>query len=519
VSNYCSYFLRILAELYEATKCAGAEDTLLQELIYQLFQSVEKLQSMIYNSLSEGEIEISDTIFYRLFRQYTGKCSVSYYGEPLSGIQVMGILETRCLDFDNIIILGFNENRWPRTSLAPSFIPFNLRKGFGLPGPDDLDAMYAYYFYRLLQRADNITAVYSTAKEDLGTGELSRYGYQLLYDSNLNVQTGSLVFPFSNDPPKPIVVKNSITSVKSFLERNSYEKPLSPTALNTFLKCSLRFYFRYILQLPEPEEVKDEIDSPLFGSIFHEASEQLYRPFVGKIVQKSELKGIRKNKKLIEKLILQAILKHYYKQKGNGQKDLKPEGKAILIFENARTFLNRILELDMHYAPFKIISLEQEYYTSLTINIENREELIYLGGKIDRVDNIDDKFRVLDYKTGNVDTLSLNNVEELFERDRNKQKKELLQALLYSFFIKESTGSTELLQPAIYCLRKFFDNKFAPEIKYQKQPLYFQDIENEFIIELKALIRDILSGDTVFTQTTDTDFCKYCPYRKICQRY
>ncbi|MDD4755189.1 MAG: PD-(D/E)XK nuclease family protein [Prolixibacteraceae bacterium] len=519
VIEYCSYFLKILSGLYETAKSAVHGSKLLQELIYRLYESIEKLQSMVYSSLTEGEIEISDSVFFRLFRQYVGKSSVAYEGEPLTGIQVMGILETRCLDFRNIIILGFNENKWPRTSTAPSFIPYNLRRGFGLPGPDEQDAMYAYYFYRLIQRADNITAVYSTAREDFGAGELSRYGYQLLYDSKLDVKTGNLVFPFSNDPPEPIVVQNRSIYIKSLRDRNSYEKPLSPTAINTFLKCSLRFYFRYILQLPEPEEIKDEIDSPLFGSIFHEATEQIYKPFIGKTVQKSDLENLRKNKDLLESILVKAISKLYYKEKGDGQKGRKPEGKTVLIFENAKTFLDRILELDMHYAPFKIISLEEDYYTSVNIMVQKQKEAICLGGKIDRVDNINGTTRVLDYKTGNVESFSFDEVGELFDKDKDKPKKELLQALLYSFFLKEKTGCKEPVQPVIYSLKKFFDNKFSPEIKYQKQPVYYQDIEEEFTGHLKELIADIFSEETTFRQTSDIEFCRYCPFKKICQRF
>jgi CRISPR/Cas system-associated exonuclease Cas4 (RecB family) len=302
-------------------------------------------------------------------------------------------------------------------------------------------------------------------------------------------------------------------------DRNSYEKPLSPTAINTFLKCSLRFYFRYILQLPEPEEIKDEIDSPLFGSIFHEATEQIYKPFIGKTVQKSDLENLRKNKDLLESILVKAISKLYYKEKGDGQKGRKPEGKTVLIFENAKTFLDRILELDMHYAPFKIISLEEDYYTSVNIMVQKQKEAICLGGKIDRVDNINGTTRVLDYKTGNVESFSFDEVGELFDKDKDKPKKELLQALLYSFFLKEKTGCKEPVQPVIYSLKKFFDNKFSPEIKYQKQPVYYQDIEEEFTGHLKELIADIFSEETTFRQTSDIEFCRYCPFKKICQRF
>src|SRR5690606_3304373 len=158
-------------------------NNLLLELIYSVYQAIEKLDSVIADVAGTRQRETSDVVYFRLFNQYVGQVSVAFEGEPLSGMQVMGILETRCLDFENLIILGLNENKWPRTFTTPSFIPFNLRKGFGLPGIDEQDAMYAYYFYRLIQRSANVTATYSTLKEGIGTGELSRYGFQLLYDS------------------------------------------------------------------------------------------------------------------------------------------------------------------------------------------------------------------------------------------------------------------------------------------------------------------------------------------------
>lgn len=518
VTDYCRYFLDILAELYKIAEGAKQANKLLRELIFRVYESIEKLQGVIYNSVTEGEIEISSAVFFRLFRQYLGKCIVPYEGEPLRGIQIMGILETRCLDFRNVIILGFNEGKWPRTSFTSSFIPYNIKRGFGLPGQDDRDAMYAYYFYRLIQRAENITAVYTTAKEDLGAGEQSRYGYQLLYDLQLDVKKGNIAFPFLNDPPEPIRVKNSSDFIKFLLKRNSINNPLSPTAINSYLKCSLKFYFRYILQLPEPEEVKDEIDSLLFGNIFHESAEKLYRPFVGKWVRKSDLESLKKNKELIKNIINKAILKYYYKQESDRQKEFQPEGKTILIFENVKTFLNRVVELDMQYVPFKIISLEEGYCSSINICLENREQIIYLGGKIDRVDSVNDTLRVIDYKTGNVDSFSFNEVSELFN-SKNKLKKELLQALLYCFFLKEKAGYAESFQPVIYSLKRFFDNKFAPEIKYQKQEVCYQEIESEFTSHLKVFLEGLFSTEAIFDQTTDYDFCKYCPYRKICQRF
>lgn len=519
VKDYSSWFLKILSRLYESVKENDAGNNLLLELIYSVYQAIEKLDSVIADVAGTRQREISDVVYFRLFNQYVGQVSVAFEGEPLSGMQVMGILETRCLDFENLIILGLNENKWPRTFTTPSFIPFNLRKGFGLPGIDEQDAMYAYYFYRLIQRSANVTATYSTLKEGIGTGELSRYGFQLLYDSDLDVQKTTLNFRFSNDPAPPVEVQGSPVKTAVLMNRIANEKPLSPTAINTWLQCSLRFYFRYILNLPEPDEMKDEIDSSVFGSIFHEVIENLYKPFEGKTINKTDLKDIKKNKLLIENEIRKAIGKHYFRQKTPDAKLVKLEGRTILIYENTKTFIRRLLEIDMEQTPFNLVALEGEYKTTLELDVNGKRTPVQIGGKIDRVDRLNGKLRILDYKTGNVDSLSFKELGELFEKDREKPKKEILQALIYCLVYRKHTGETTDLQPAIYSLRKLFEENFSPEIKMNYKTLSFFEIEEDFTKLLKILVSEIFSESGRFYQTPHEKFCQYCSYNKICQRY
>lgn len=519
VENYSRWFLNILGSFYEMVKRKENENQLLCELIFSIYQAVEKLESVISEVVKTQQREISNAVYFRLFNQVVGQVSVAFEGEPLSGIQVMGILETRCLDFENLVILGLNESKWPRTFTAPSFIPYNLRKGFGLPGIDEQDAMYAYYFYRLIQRAKNVTATYSTLKEGIGTGELSRYGFQLLYDSVLNVEKSTLDFRFSGNPSSPIEIQSSPEKMAILLKRIENEKPLSPTAINTWLQCSLRFYFRYILQLPEPDEMKDEIDSPVFGSIFHEVIENLYKPFEGKMVNKVDLEKISTNKVLIENEIRKAIGKHYFRQKDPTEKTVKLEGKTILIYENTKTFIRRLLEIDMQQAPFQLVSLEGEYQATLKIRTEDKEIPVRIGGKIDRVDKVNGALRILDYKTGNVESFVFNDLDELFEKDREKPKKEILQALIYCLVYKKNTKETGELQPAIYSLRKLFEENFASEIKKNGKAVSFQEIESEFTEQLQFLVSEIFSNSGTFYQTPHEKYCQYCPYNKICQRY
>ena len=519
VEGYSDYFLGVLGAFYRQLDEKENANSIVLELIYSIYQSVEKLKSVVASVGIEQQREISSMVYFRLFNQYLGQVSVAFEGEPLSGIQIMGILETRCLDFENLVILGLNENKWPRTFTAPSFIPHNIRKGFGLPGIDEQDAMYAYYFYRLIQRAKNISATYSVVKEGISTGELSRYGYQLLYDSNQHPQKVNLGFSFANDPVVPVSIKSSCSKVADLLSRITEEHPLSPSAINIYLMCRLRFYFRYMLQLPEPDEVKDEIDSPVFGNIFHETVEVLYSPFVGKVVNKIDLEGLQKNKVLLENEIRKAIAKHYFKESEPGKKPVKLEGKTMLIYENTKIFLNQLLQIDKELAPFTLDSLEQSYKMQLSVNLNGKTEEIWVGGKIDRIDIVNGRLRVLDYKTGNVDAFSFKNLDELFLKDIKKPKKEILQALIYTAVLHANRPGEKDFQSVIYSLRKFFSENHNPEIKWNNKDFSFAEMENEFLEGVKGLAEEILSPENVFTQTQHEEKCQYCPYNKICQRF
>jgi hypothetical protein len=519
VGEFSSYFLDVLASLYNQVTNAETGNQLIKEMLYSLYVALGKLKILVYNVCIEQGSEITENIYFRLFEQFLGHLSVPFEGEPLKGIQVMGILETRCLDFSNIIVLGFNENKWPDTNMAPSFIPYNIRKGFNMPGIDEQDAMYAYYFYRLMSRAENITLTYSTLKDGISTGELSRYGYQLLYDSNFIVKTQNLDYSFANEPLLPVTVPNKSLYTEQFLENNSQLKPLSPTAINTFLHCTLQFYFRYILKLPDPQEMKDEIDSPVFGNIFHQTIESLYKPFVGQRVKESDLKNILNDKNLIEMEILDAVGKHYLKGVTSSGKTIEPRGKSILIFENIKIFLKRLISIDMQLTPFDLLSLEKSYHTKINIETGNGPADLFIGGKIDRIDQVDGNIRILDYKTGYVDSLSFNTVDELFVKENEKPKKEILQALLYSYILKNNMGSQYSYNPVIYSLRRLFNDTFSPGIMYGKENVNIQEIEVEFISKLKEVVSEIFSSDLKFSQTTDVKYCRYCAYNKICMRY
>jgi CRISPR/Cas system-associated exonuclease Cas4 (RecB family) len=518
VNEYGNYFLQILAEIYQRLNAQETGNKMFLEILYGIYQSVEKLDAVVKGLQTEQGREISNAIFFRLFSQYLAGVSVSFEGEPLSGIQVMGILETRCLDFKNLIILGLNENSWPRTYTAPSFIPVNIRRGFGLPGIDEQDAMYAYYFYRLIQRAENVTATYSVIKEGINTGELSRYGYQLLYDSEQKPQKLNLDFRFSNDPASPIAIESSKQIVKKLLEQNSTDHPLSPSAINSYLTCSLRFYFRYVTGLKDQDEINEEIDGRIFGSIFHDVVDKLYKPFVGKVVNRQDLEYLKKDKIRIQNEISRKIARHYFGDKDEDIKKVVLEGKTLLINENLKTYINRLIEIDTEITPFKMVSLEQKYLSALQINVEGEKKTIQIGGIVDRMDLLNGNLRIIDYKTGYVKSNQFTTIDELFVHDAKDVKKEILQALIYSWIFDRQSDQKNIV-PGIYGLRNFFTDNFNPYIKFNKGEFEFQDVKVEFEDKLIELVSEIFSSNNTFKQTQYIENCSYCPYREICQRF
>lgn len=518
VENYGRYFLDVLGEIVQGFQTSEPENIMMSEIIYSVYQGIEKLESVLNKTIHEQKRDISDAVFFRLFTQYLGTVSVAFEGEPLSGVQVMGILETRCLDFKNLVIVGLNEDKWPRTFTAPSFIPANIRKGFGLPGIDEQDAMYAYYFYRLIQRAENVAATYSVVKEGVSTGELSRYGFQLQYDSEHKPEKVNLDFSFAHDPVKPIVIESSNQIVSRLLSKNTKEHPLSPSAINAYMQCSLKFYFRYVMQLPEPDELKEEIDGMIFGNIFHDTMEALYKPFVGKVLSRDDIESIQKNKVLIENEIRKKIAKNYFKENEENVKRVVLEGKTLLIYENIKTYLNQLFKVDKDLTPFTLISLEENYKTTLEIDIDGIKRNINIGGKIDRVDRVNGKIRVLDYKTGYVKSTSFKQVDELFDKDVKEPKKEILQAMIYTFILSELSEETDF-QPAIYSLRDLFKDNFNPDISWEKHNFSFSELKEDFEFGLKSLLAEIYSPSNSFVQTIQYKNCKYCAYKTICQRF
>ncbi len=280
----------------------------------------------------------------------------------------------------------------------------------------------------------------------------------------------------------------------------------------------MRFYFRYVANLPEPDEVSEEIDGRIFGSIFHDLVETLYSPFIGNTIEKSDLERLIKDKINIENEIRKKIAKHYFRENENSGKQVVLEGKTLLISENLKTYINRLFHIDMEIAPFTLVGLEQKYTSLIEIGVNGKKSEVHIGGIADRIDRVNGITRIIDYKTGNVKSTGFSSVEELFEREPRHAKKEVLQALIYSWiFDRQSTEKSVF--SGIYGLRNFFSENHDPSIKFNRDEFLFQDIKTEFEEKITELVTEIYSGENSFTQTQHIENCKYCPFREICQRF
>ena len=514
------YLLNILHKVYNSLKKSGQENTihtssLEKEYIYHIYLSINRIKDVLH----EQQIEIKIETYIRLIRKIIKNLRIPFTGEPLSGLQIMGILETRLLDFENIYITSVNEGVFPKNEAALSFIPYNLRRGFGLPTIEHQDAIYAYYFYRLLQRAKNITILYNSNSDGLQTGEMSRFLYQLKYESDFKIQEKSLKYDINITQSKEITIKKSEEinkKLSKFQSASKESKYLSPSALSTYLRCQLQFYFRYVAELREQDELTEEIDAPLFGNILHQAMNYIYLDFVGKEVNTEIIKNILKDKEKIATHIDHAFKDEYFKSESK----IIYSGKNIIIREVIEKYINQILKIDKNFTPFEILSLEDNYVIEVPVNTNGTIEMVKLGGKIDRVDKQNNRIRIIDYKTGS-DKLEFKNIESLFSDKKINQNSAVFQTFLYSMFYQVTKKPQLSIIPGVYSVRKLYTKDFDFRIKNQESKSYidnYKSVANIFTESLNQLINDIFNPDISFSQTEEIRNCEYCAYKKICHR-
>ncbi len=457
--------------------------------------------------------------FLRLFRQLIQVHKIPFSGEPLKGLQIMGVLETRNLDYKNVFILSLNEGAFPAVGSKGSYIPFNIRKAYGLPTVEHQDAMYAYLFYRMLQRAENVFLFFNSETDVLGQGEMSRYLQQLIYESGLNVEKRILHNPIQPKPVDPIVVRKDDKLIQALVDLNAgnnYYKGISPSALNTYIECRLKFYLHYVARAKEPKEVEEDLDARVLGNFVHKVMELFYKEICKKNGRK-EIKAddlINPNAR-VDKLIDQVFIEEY---RLDPSKPVIYEGQKIIVSEVVKRFVLRIIEMDKMYAPFSMEGLEQGgllYHVTL----DNFPVSVIVSGNIDRVDRKNNILRIIDYKTGK-DQLNFDSVASLFERD-GKRNKAAFQTMLYALLYKANAKTSGFkIVPGLINRLNLFDKNFQFGLKLGKDH-YVDDVDvvlPEFEQHLKLLLEELYNPEVPFDQTKNVEICRYCAYQNICYR-
>ena len=519
--------LKEVAVIYQqqAASHSDAFDQLYRESLFKTYTLVNRFHTLIESK----ELNVQAGTFQRLLTRVMSSSSIPFHGEPAIGMQVMGVLETRNLDFRHLIMLSVNEGQLPKAGGDSSFIPYNLRKAFGMTTIDHKIAVYAYYFYRLMQRTEKVTLVYNTATDGINWGELSRFMLQFLIEWGYPVLRKQLEAAQSPQDSTPIIIEKTpdvMERMKSVFDiRNNPKALISPSALNCYLDCPLKFYYKYVALLSAPDEVTADIDSAKFGSIFHYAAEHIYKALTahGKLISKENLETLLKDEVRLQTYVDNGFKELFFNLPQNEQ----PEYNGIQLINSAVIvkYIQQLLRNDLRYAPFTFVGSEQRIFENIEICTSTGDIQSRIGGIIDRIDSKGESLRIVDYKTGgNADTPA--NVQSLFIPDK-KRSNYVFQTFLYASIVCKKLrekNDSRLVAPALLYIHRAASENYSPVIQMgeprkPKEPVEnFAQYEGDFRENLKTLLEDIFNPDISFTQTEIEDKCAYCDFRALCKK-
>jgi hypothetical protein len=518
------YLLELIQKIGQAhereTPFTNTYNGLYQESVFQAWRVVNRL----YGLLSSENWKLEKLTFLRLLRKLLSTVQIPFHGEPVKGLQIMGVLETRALDFKNVLMFDVNEGFMPGGANENTFIPQFLRVYFEMSSIDHSDSIYAYYFYRLIQRAEKITLVYNTDKTQTGKAEMSRFLLQLLIDTQLTdkIERFSLQSAIKPRQSEPIRVEKDdalLNLLQSKYDLNTSKEAyrLSPTALNSFINCSYRFYLEYIMGLKEKEELADELDNSVFGSIFHRAAEYLYReiaatglPFT---VHRSHFDPYTEYPHLIRNLVLSAFEKEYFKGRKVVEEDFN--GEQLINFHVICKMLERLISFDRQRTPFTIHGLE--WKMSSLFSLEERKIQLHIGGIIDRLDEKEGKYYILDYKTSGK-AKDYKTLEDLFEQ-KNDRASHIFQTFVYASALLQQKEFDLPVVPGLIYMQQAAKKDYSPVVLYNKEPIDdFRALDIEFRQLLLKKIDEIFDPAVPFQQTEISKTCEYCSFKEMCNR-
>ena len=506
----------LLGIVRHVAKDPSPKDHLATESLFRVYTVLNRLTDLV----DSGVLKVDIITLQRLVTQVIQSTTIPFHGEPAEGIQIMGVLETRNLDFDHVLMLSCNEGNMPRGVSDTSFIPYSIRKAYGLTTVDHKVAIYEHYFHRLLQRAKDVTLVYNNATNDGQTGEMSRFMLQQMVEREKPIlyrtlQAGQLTAPRH---PKAILKTDEVMGIMKhlFAKENG---GISPTAISTYLRCQLRFFYHYVGNLIEPEDNEEDIvDNRIFGNIFHKAAQMVYerlKTLTGNHITALAIDDLLKSAIEIEQTVDDAFRTELFQITDPNRKVPAYDGLQLINREVIIRYVRQLLETDRRFTPFSILGLEKPVKMPL--------EWTMVRGYIDRLDQITDpetgeeRIRVIDYKTGAKKQKDLPDVAAIFDPANVKDHSDYyLQTFLYSHIVRQNTNLP--VSPVLLFIQYAGSDGYDPTLKLGKDPV--RDIataSEEFMQLLREKMSEIFCQDLAFSPTEDQDRCRTCPYQMLCR--
>ncbi|MBE6270255.1 MAG: PD-(D/E)XK nuclease family protein [Prevotella ruminicola] len=509
------HWLISLTQTIATSKSPIIDSPLDTESLFRMYTLLNRLSGLV----DSGVLRVDVITLQRLIVQLISTTSIPFHGEPAEGIQVMGVLETRNLDFDHVLLLSCNEGNMPRGVNDTSFIPYALRKAYGLTTIDYKVSIYEHYFHRLLQRAGDVTILYNNATSDGKTAEMSRFILQLMVEHKIPITFQTLKAGQTPQLHAPKAI-NKTPEVMTQLQRRFTKDAggISPTAINTYLRCQLRFFYRYVCELTEPDNTEDDlIDNRLFGNIFHKSAQLVYQYLVKTkaTITAMALDDLLKDEVTIERVVDEAIKQEFF-HIHDASRPLPPlDGLQLINREVIIKYVRQLLECDRRLAPFHILGLEKP--VNITLNNQ------YIAGIIDRLDSITDpetgleRIRVVDYKTGSRQMKAMPDVAAIFSQEAIKDHSDyFLQTLLYAYIVRNKTP--QMVAPCLLFIQHAGSEDYDPTLKIGKDAIKdIADYSEEFIMLLRQQLDDIFNAQMAFVPTDDQHRCETCPYASLCR--
>lgn len=519
----------------------GEDGTRRNEFLAVVAEEIAKLR----NSLDNCDIELKTDTYTSLLRRHLQTVRIPFRGEPLEGVQVMGILETRALDFKRVVILSMTDDNFPGNHMSQaSFIPYNLRSAFGLPTPEHHEGVYAYYFYRLIQRAEEVVMLYCSHADDKSTGEPSRYIRQIGYESGHTLRKVEVGVDVNLIPTEPIEVEKSEEVMRRLArfvvtdeeraqkkdgEADLKSRPsLSPSALANYVKCPLSFYFASVACIKEEEVLEEEVDSRLVGNVLHDAAQILYTSVVGEHRPGKTLEA-KMRAGDVERAVERAIEENCLKRSNVPLADYP--GQLLLVRDIVVRYLRKgVLAYDCSNDDFRVLGCEEKVGCTFAVQSGEQALELRIGGRADRLDCLGNGLlRVVDYKTS-APHLEFKSLDSLFFGPSEERCSHKLQTLLYSMMLCRSFPGRDA-QPTLYYARRMHSEEYSPNLIERRKEKeedrsaktiadgapysYYAD---HFERLLHQTLAELYDPSVPFRQCEDRATCEYCNFKAICRR-